>query len=78
MAQNSRQAQSAARYVLGHLNAQDRFAVMAFSTGLSSYAPGLRSATEAPQAITWVDQQSASGSTDINRALLEAAAMTRW
>ncbi|MDD5370025.1 MAG: hypothetical protein PHQ40_13140, partial [Anaerolineaceae bacterium] len=36
---------------------------------------GLRSADEAPQAQAWVDQLSARGSTDINRALLEAASM---
>jgi Ca-activated chloride channel family protein len=70
-----RQAQEALRYVLGHLNPEDRFNIIVFSTGLETYASGLRRADEANEAIAWVDRQSAQGSTDINRALLEAAAM---
>jgi Ca-activated chloride channel homolog len=69
------QAQEALRYILGHLNPEDRFNVIVFSTGLETYASGLRQADEANEAIAWVDRQSAQGSTDINRALLEAAAM---
>lgn len=70
-----RQAQEALRYVLRHLNPEDRFNIVVFSTGLDTYARNLRPAEEANEAIAWVDQQSAQGSTDINRALLEAAAM---
>lgn len=66
------QAQQALHYVLDHLNPEDRFNIIAFSTGLTSYANTLRPAAEAPQAKRWVDSLSASGSTDINRALLEA------
>jgi Ca-activated chloride channel family protein len=69
------QAQEALRYILGHLNPDDRFNVITFSTGVEMYAQKLRPADEANQAITWVDQLSAMGSTDINRALLEVAAM---
>jgi Ca-activated chloride channel family protein len=69
------QAQEALRYILNHLNPEDRFNVIAFSTGLESYAGGLRPASEAADALSWVDRLSAAGSTDINRALLEAAAV---
>ena len=33
------QAQEALRYILRHLNPEDRFNVIAFSTGLETYAP---------------------------------------
>ncbi len=69
------QARQALQYVLDNLNPQDRFNVIAFSTGLESYARGLRPASEAGEAAAWVDRLSAEGSTDINRALLEAAAI---
>jgi len=67
------QAQQALRYILKHLNPEDRFYLQAFSTGIDSYAPELRPAKEASEALDWVDRQAAVGSTDINRALLEAA-----
>ncbi len=70
------QARQAADFILSHLNAPDRFNIISFSTAVESYAPALRPANEAPQALRWVDKISAAGSTDINRALLEAAAMT--
>jgi Ca-activated chloride channel family protein len=68
------QAQDALIYVLEHLNAEDRFNVVAFSTGLQQYARGLRPASEAREAIAWVRRLEAVGGTDINRALLEALA----
>lgn len=67
-----RQAQSALRYILQHLNPADRFGLVSFSTGIEPYARGLRGADEAAEAVAWVDRLSAAGSTDINRALLEA------
>lgn len=70
-----RQAQEALGYILQNLGAQDRFNVIAFSTGVESYATGLRPAGEAGEARRWVGRLGAQGSTDINRALLEAAAM---
>jgi Ca-activated chloride channel homolog len=70
------QAQSALRYILNHLNPGDRFYLMAFSSGTTSYASGLRSAADAKEAEAWVNRLNAEGSTDINRALLEAAAVT--
>jgi len=68
------QAQEALIYVLEHLNAEDRFNVVAFSTGLQQYAGGLRPASEAGEAVEWVQRLEAVGGTDINRALLEALA----
>ncbi|HZD56368.1 MAG TPA: VIT domain-containing protein, partial [Anaerolineales bacterium] len=70
-----RQAQEALSYILSHLNSQDRFNIITFSTGVDSYAGDLRPAVEANEAISWVNRFSAEGSTDINRALLEAAAV---
>lgn len=71
-----RQAQDALEYVLSHLNAEDRFNVVAFSTGTRQYAGALRPAADAPEASRWVDSLSAEGGTDIHRALLEALGMT--
>ncbi len=69
------QAQQALRYILRHLNAEDRFNIIAFSTGVDIFASRLQPATEVEPALTWVDRLSAQGSTDIQRALLEAAAL---
>jgi Ca-activated chloride channel family protein len=69
------QAKSALRYILDHLNPDDRFNVIRFSTGVESYASGLRPAAERDQALAFVDEIRAAGNTDINRALLEALAM---
>lgn len=69
------QAQEALRYILQHLNEEDRFNIITFSTAIETFARGLRPASEANEALPWVDRLSAMGSTDINRALLEAEAM---
>ncbi len=69
------QAQKAMRYILNNLNPEDRFNIVAFNTALETYAADLCPAAEATNALPWVDQLSAQGSTDIHRALLEAAAM---
>jgi Ca-activated chloride channel family protein len=66
------QAKDALAYVLNHLNEEDRFNVIAFSTGLRQYASKLRPVSEAREATRWVDDLEAVGGTDINRALLEA------
>jgi Ca-activated chloride channel family protein len=68
------QAKQALAYVLAHLNPEDRFNVIAFSTGLRQYARELRPTSEAREAIEWVQRLDAVGGTDINRALLEALA----
>lgn len=72
-----KQAKEALRYILKQLNPEDRFYLEAFSTGISTYASGLRSVEEVPEALQWVDQLGSTGSTDINRALLEAAAVVQ-
>jgi Ca-activated chloride channel family protein len=66
------QAKNALVYVLEHLNEEDRFSVIAFSTGLAQYASGLRPAAESLRAAEWVAELEAMGGTNINRALLEA------
>ena len=69
------QAQDALRFILQHLNPADRFNIISFSNSLESYAQSLRPVSEITNALSWVDHLSAAGSTDINLALLEAAAM---
>jgi len=69
------QAQNALKYVLNHLNADDRFNIIAFSTGTRPYAQSLQPASNAPEAARLVDSLAAEGGTDINRALLEALGM---
>jgi Ca-activated chloride channel family protein len=69
-----RQAQEALHYVLDHLNPEDRFNIIAFSTGTRSFSDRLQSVEDVPEAKRWVDSLSAAGSTDINLALLEALA----
>jgi Ca-activated chloride channel family protein len=67
------QAQQALRYILNQLNPEDRFNIITFSTGVDIYAGDMRSASDVDEALLWVDKLRAEGSTDINRALLEAA-----
>lgn len=69
------QAQEALGYILEHLNPEDRFNIISFSTGVETYARDMRPATEVNEALPWVDSLSALGSTDINRALLEAVSV---
>jgi Ca-activated chloride channel family protein len=69
------QAQEALKFILQHLNEEDRFDVIAFSTGTDSYAQSLQPSSKALDAERWVDSLSAQGSTDINLALLEALAL---
>jgi len=69
------QAQAAVRYILQHLNPGDRFHLTTFNNFTDRYAEGLRPAADAGAATGWLNQMSAVGSTDINRALLEAASL---
>ena len=68
------QAQTAVDYILSHLNPEDRFNLVAFSTGTRPYASSLRPASDAPAARDWVSGLRAEGGTNINLALLEAVA----
>jgi Ca-activated chloride channel homolog len=70
------QARTAAATVLERLGSDDRFAIVEFSTGVRLYAADLQPASERDDAIAWVKRRDALGGTDINRALLEAFAMT--
>ncbi|MFQ5555081.1 MAG: VIT domain-containing protein [Acidimicrobiia bacterium] len=70
--QKFEQALEAARFVLDNLGENDRFNVITFSSTLQSYASRLQPADAASDAAEWLDRQAAAGSTDINRALLEA------
>jgi Ca-activated chloride channel family protein len=69
------QAQKALSYILERLESEDRFNLIAFSTGVEAYAHNLRPASEAEEALSWINRLGAEGSTDINRALLEAVSM---
>jgi Ca-activated chloride channel family protein len=70
--QKIEQAREALTYVLEHLNREDRFNIVGFSTGLRQFANDLRPFSEVDDAVDWVQQLEAVGGTDINRALLEA------
>ncbi|MFQ5576563.1 MAG: VIT domain-containing protein, partial [Anaerolineae bacterium] len=69
-----KQARKALTFVLNHLNPGDRFNVVAFSTGVRSFSNRPEPQSAIPQARRFVEQLRAEGSTDINRALLEAIA----
>ena len=69
------QARQAARYVVEHLNPDDRFAIVPFNTTVNRYAPTLLPAGESAAAATYVDGLIAAGGTNISGALLEAAAL---
>ncbi len=66
------QAKRALGYVLDQLNPSDRFNIIAFSTGTQPYASSLRPASAREEGRAFVARLRAEGSTDINRALLEA------
>ena len=68
-----RQAQQALNYILDRLHAEDRFFLLAFSSSTEAYSRSLEPATRVEDAKRWVNQLSAGGSTDIDRALLESA-----
>jgi Ca-activated chloride channel homolog len=69
------QARQALLYVLKHLNPDDRFNIVEFSTGAREYARELVAPAEAEDAARWVDRLGATGGTDINFALLTALDM---
>lgn len=69
------QAKGALQYIISHLNPEDRFNIVEFSTGARQYATGLQPAANASEAIPWVDRLEATGGTDINLALLQAMDM---
>jgi len=66
------QARDAATYVLDNLNPEDRFNVVAFSTGWRLYANDLQSPSEAAGAKQWLSTLEAVGGTEIDGALQQA------
>lgn len=68
------QAQAAAIYVLEHLNPNDRFGVVLFSSDYRAYAPSLLPAREAEGAIRWVRSEVPAGGTNILDALMRGFA----
>jgi Ca-activated chloride channel family protein len=69
------QAKGAAKYVLGQLNPEDRFNIIAFSSGIRHFAAGMQSPFLEGEAFDWIDRLEALGGTNINLALMEAAAL---
>lgn len=69
------QAKEAAGFILKHLNPEDRFGMVAFSTTTRPFRSELSSASDAGEGEEFVNRLEALGSTDINRALLEALDM---
>ncbi len=66
------QAKRALYYVLDQLGSRDRFNIVSFSTGTNAYASSLQPVSRREDARDFVSRLRAEGSTDINRALLEA------
>jgi len=66
------QAKDAAQYILNNLNLKDRFNVIAFSTGVTTFSDELEPASKSKDGVEFVDRLESLGGTDINRALLTA------
>lgn len=66
------QARDALLFVLDHLNEGDRFNIITFSTGVRAFSTHPESLSAIPEARRFVNNLRPEGSTDINRALLEA------
>lgn len=67
--QKMQQAQAASRFVLNSLNPADQFNLVTFNSDVASYADGLRPASEASQAVEFVNRLRAAGGTNISDAL---------
>lgn len=68
------QAKAAAAYVLDHLGPDDRFNIVAFSSATRLFAAQPAPLSQRAEGQRFVDSLVAAGSTDIERALLEALA----
>jgi Ca-activated chloride channel family protein len=66
------QAKAAATYVLDHLGAGDRFNIVSFSTATHLFAASPVPLARRAEGLSFIEGLRAQGSTDINRALLEA------
>jgi Ca-activated chloride channel family protein len=70
------QALDAVHFILDHLNSRDRFNLISFSTAVNSFRSTMQDTDAIPEAHDWLDRLSAQGSTDINRALLDALSLS--
>ncbi|MFW5748580.1 MAG: VWA domain-containing protein, partial [Chloroflexota bacterium] len=70
------QAQAATTYVLANLKSNDRFNVVAFSTGVRTYSLNMEPIAQVGDAVKWIEGLFPEGSTDINAALLTALEQT--
>ena len=66
------QAKRAAKYVLENLNREDRFGIVAFSSGAHIYAKQLSDIHHAESALSFIDDLTAGGGTNIDLAFQEA------
>lgn len=71
------QAKGAAQFVLERLNPEDRFNIVAFSSGVRRFAAAWEAPSARREAIAFVNELSAAGGTNIERALMEALTMAR-
>lgn len=68
------QAKEAAEFVVDNLNSEDRFNIIAFSTGIRNFERGLVPADDAGDYRQFISRLEAVGGTNISGALLEAVA----
>ncbi|RMG98058.1 MAG: VWA domain-containing protein [Chloroflexi bacterium] len=69
------QVREAAAYIVGHLNPEDRFNIVAFSTGTTRFAPELVPANRSGDYRAFLNSLLPVGGTNISQALLETAEM---
>lgn len=69
-----RQAKEAAAFVVDNLNQEDRFNIIAFSTGVRLFERSLAPADDVGDYRQFIDRLEAVGGTNISGALLEAVA----
>ncbi len=67
------QAKDAAVYIVKHLNPEDRFNIVGFSTGIRRFVPNLKASAEPGNYDSFIGSLEAVGGTNISGALLEAA-----
>jgi Ca-activated chloride channel family protein len=74
-----KQAKEAARFIINHLDENDRFSIIDFDDGVSLFAQELQPAQAGnrTKALKFIDEIQDSGGTNINEALLRALKMTR-
>jgi len=66
------QAKEALKFILNHLNADDKFNIISFSSSIDKFANSLQPISEKGKALEYVNGLKAAGSTNIHDALLAA------